>query len=110
MRSSSIDHAARLATAHDCVFAYGQRVKDESWGWSSGQGQFLAVRYLDPVAAVDTAPIVVTPLDYALYKQTTLTSARVANISDEASDFDAFLAFAAACLEFIGDMRSNTSI
>ena len=43
------DRSAHGEASHcACAFVYDQRVKDENWGWSSGQVQFSAVKYLDP--------------------------------------------------------------
>ena len=56
---------------------------------------------------------IVFGIKYCLQTQALSTlrnTARVAKISDEASEFDASLAFAPSCLQFIGDVRLNSSI
>ena len=58
----------------------GQEVKGKIHVWSSGQRHFSPVKNLDPVAALDTAPMgvtgdVLTPLERRSYHQT-MTNAK----------------------------------
>ena len=49
LRNAVIFDRSRSEASHcACASAYGQLVKDENWGRSSGHGQFSAVKYLDP--------------------------------------------------------------